>query len=112
MAKRANFTLEHATSIYVGLSETALSIKRRVGDDNLIVVRHESIIADPKVALKELCAFLSMTSPDDYLEDCASIVYGSPHKSRHEAQWTPELIADVGRQLRRFPFLDGYEWDD
>jgi hypothetical protein len=112
MAKRGNFTLEHAASIYVGLSETVLSIKRRVGDDNVIVVRHESIIADPKVALKELCGFLGVSSPDDYLEDCASIVYDSPHKSRHEAPWTPELIADVGRQVRRFPFLDGYEWDN
>jgi hypothetical protein len=59
-----------------------------------------------------MCAFLGMTSQGDHLNDCASIVRASPHKSRREAPWTTELIVDVRQQIATFPFLDGYEWDD
>jgi hypothetical protein len=36
MAKRNDSTLGHAASTYFGLSETALSSKRRVGDDRVM----------------------------------------------------------------------------
>jgi len=112
MSKRRDFTPQQAADIYFGLSRTVASVKARVGDGHVIDVRHESVIADPKGALKEMCAFLGVTPSDDYLEDCASIVYASPHRSRHEAPWTPELIADVKRRMEPFAFLEGYGWDD
>jgi hypothetical protein len=111
MAKRRSFTLETAADIYFGLSETVATVKRRVGDTRVIDVRHEAVIGDPKGAVKEMCAFLGVTPPDDYLDDCAGIVYASPHRSRLEAPWTPELKESVQRRIDRYAFLEGYGWD-
>ncbi len=112
MAKRRNMTLEQAADFYFSLCDTVASVKRRAGETHVIDVRHEAVIADPKAALKEMCAFLGVTPSDDYLVDCASIVYASPHRSRHEAAWTPELRDDVRRRIGAHPFLEGYGWDD
>ncbi len=111
IARRDDLTLEQATAFYLNLSTTALSITRRVGQDHVMVVRHESFVADAKAALKELCSFLGVTSPDDYLDACASIVYESPHMSRHDSPWTPDSIRSLEREMKRFPFFEGYSWD-
>ena len=111
MAKRRNLTLDQAADIYFSLSETVASVKRRVGTGRVVDVRHEAVIADPKGSLKEMCAFLGVSPTDDYLEDCAGIVYASPHKSRLEAPWTPELKEAVQRRIDGFAFLEGYGWD-
>jgi hypothetical protein len=83
-----------------------------VGAGRVIDVRHEAVIADPKGALKEMCAFLGVTPSDEYLEACAGIVYASPHRSRLEAPWSPELKDAVQRRIDGFAFLEGYGWDD
>jgi hypothetical protein len=112
MSKRRDWTLEEAAGIYFGLADTVADVKRRMGEDSVLDVRHEAVIADAKGCLKELCGFLNVTPTDDYLEDCAGIVYASPHRSRHEAPWTDRLKASVQERIERYPFLRGYGWDD
>ncbi len=63
-------------------------------------------------SLKELCHFLGMDASDDYLKDCASIVFKSPHKSRYDTQWGRELIDIVKNRMKKFHFLEGYSYED
>jgi hypothetical protein len=112
MSKRRDWTLEQAADIYFSLVETVAEIKRVAGDSHVIDVRHEAVIADPKSSLKELCGFLGVTPTDDYLEDCAGIIYSSAHRSRFETPWTPQLKDAVQERIDRVPFLEGYGWDD
>ena len=67
---------------------------------------------DPKSVLCELCGFLGLGYEDDYLEDCASIVFKSPHKSRYEVEWDDETLDAVGAGIRRVSFLEGYSYED
>ena len=83
-----------------------------LGNDAVIDVRHESLMEDPKSVLRELCGFLGLGYEDDYLEDCASIVFKSPHKSRYEVEWDDEMLDVVRAGICRFDFLEGYSYED
>jgi hypothetical protein len=80
--------------------------------DEILTTRHETFITDPRHFLRLLCQFLQVECPDQYLTDCVSVVYTSPNKSRHKIDWSPDLIESVARQMRAYPFLDGYSFDE
>ncbi|HDY67890.1 MAG TPA: sulfotransferase [Candidatus Scalindua sp.] len=86
-------------------------LKKELDSKDIIEIRHESFIKNPKLNLKKMCAFLGVEASDDYLNDCASIVYKSPHKSRYDIKWTPELIRLVKKKINKFDFLKGYSYD-
>lgn len=77
----------------------------------MIDVRLEDFIAEPGATLARICRFLDLDAPEDYLRDCASIVYDSPNKSRHKAAWTSEQIDAVARRMEAFPFFAGYSFE-
>jgi hypothetical protein len=105
-------TLGENLEYYFSLVGTVADVKARVPEADMLDVRLEDFIADPKAALARMCAFLGVDAPADYLEDCASIVYESPNKSRHKVEWTPAQIDDVARRISRYDFLAGYTFDD
>ncbi|MGR3319944.1 MAG: sulfotransferase [Candidatus Anammoxibacter sp.] len=104
--------LQDSIHYYFSLCETVSDIKKQIGDTNLFELRHESFVESPKNHLYDLCRFLGVDATDDYLNDCASIVYKSPHKSRYDVQWNQDLIDIVKRRVEKFPFLNGYCYDD
>lgn len=75
-------------------------------------LRLESFIEEPEIHLARLCSFLGVASTEDYLEDCARIVFESPKKSRFDLPWTEENIALVKARMSRFSFLKGYSFDE
>lgn len=81
-------------------------IKKHVESTDIFEFRHESFIIEPKDYLKKLCQFLGVDPSGNYLNDCASIVYKSPHKSRYDIAWDIELINTVKileiRNLREY----------
>lgn len=105
---------ELATSIqvYFSMCEVVTRIQRQVDAAMIYDLKHEDLIADPKSALQSLCGFLGLTAEPSYYEDCASIIFKSPRKTRKDMGWTPELVASVREQSSQFPFLRGYSYDD
>ena len=75
-------------------------------------VRHESFVEDPARHLGGLCRFLGLEYSDDYLKDCAGIIFKSPSKSRHKVDWDPETIRIVQSRMDEFDFLRGYSYED
>lgn len=71
---------------YFSLCETIMDIKKQLKEDELFELRHELFLENPKAHLKDLCYFLGVGAPDDYLNDCSGIVYESPHKSRNQSE--------------------------
>jgi hypothetical protein len=86
-------------------------LKDRTGAD-VFDVRHESFVEDPVRHLGDLCDFLGLKGLDDYLNDCASIIFESPNKSRHKVEWDPESIEIVKSRMGEFDFLRGYSYED
>jgi hypothetical protein len=112
MKLRSQRTLQAAIDAYFPMCETVEKIKNHVPNRVIHDLRHERLVADPKAALRGLCNFLGVNGDQSYYEDCASVVYKSPHKSRFEVAWDQELIADVECRMSQFSFFEGYSYDE
>ncbi len=100
------------TRHYFNHCEKNANLKELLGKGAVIDVYHEALMEDPKAVLRELCDFLNLGYEEDYLEDCASIVFKSPHKSRYEVEWDDEMLDAVRAGISRFDFLEGYSFED
>jgi hypothetical protein len=69
-------------------------------------------LENPQIYLKAICDFLGVETTQEYLEDCAKIVYKSPNKSRHSIAWNPEQIEQVQTKINQYSFLSGYTYDN
>ncbi len=87
-------------------------LKERVGDDAVLDVRHEDLIADAAETLRRVCAFLGLSASDAYVNAAAGIVYASPRKSRGEVEWPDGLVERIGERAAAVPFLAGYSFND
>ncbi len=110
MAYRAGCGLDKAIDRYLRLCETVEHIRVR-HPGAVLDLAHEDLIAGPADFLAGICAFLGVEASTSYLEHCAAVVYGSPHRSRDRGEWTEERIARVDEAIDRFPFLHGYSYD-
>jgi len=104
--------LWQSINFYFSLAEGLRNLKTQIAADELIDTRHESFIQNPAHSLKRLCDFLGIDTTEGYLNDCANIIFQSPHKTRCNVPWTPELIKEVGARMKEFSFLDGYSFED
>ncbi|MCD6352993.1 MAG: sulfotransferase, partial [Proteobacteria bacterium] len=104
--------LPESISFYFSLAEGLRNLKTKIAADEIIDARHELFIQNPAYSLKMLCDFLGIDTTDSYLNDCASIIYQSPHKTRYNVPWTPELIKRVENRMKEFSFFDDYSFAD
>ncbi len=104
--------LARSAEFYFALCETVQKLRQETEPENLIELRHEALIDSPKNVLSHLCRCLGVEATSRYLEDCSGIVYSTPHRSRHDVQWSNELIDDVQEQMLGFDFLAGYSYAD
>ncbi len=119
ISTRARRTTEFAGRDEAGIDDlfsvcdSVQRFKSSYPEDAIFDVRHARFVHEPAAHLKALCGFLGVDAPEDYLVDCTSIVYDSPHRSRHDGhfRWSPSLIDRVHRGIDRYPFLEGYSFD-
>jgi hypothetical protein len=111
VAKRREFELPDAIDRYFGRCDTVLAVMERTPAEDIFETRHEDFVADPKKRLADLCAFLGVGAPADYLDACAAIVSEQPHRSRQGTPWTGELVESVAERMKRYPFLSGYSFE-
>lgn len=104
--------LETTIELYFLLYKAVARLKEKLDPSNCLDIHHESFLENPKNSLIEICDFLGVDSPSDYLKDCSEFVYKSPHKSRHGAEWTPKLIDLVRRNMELYPFFSHYSYQD
>lgn len=104
--------LKKTINLYLYMCTIIEDLEKEMKSANVFHLKHESFIEDPTIHLKELCHFLEVDAPNDYLNDCASLVYKSPHKSRYDVEWNDELINFVKNEIiDRFSFLEGYSYE-
>jgi hypothetical protein len=103
--------VREAAGRYFSLCETVTSVTARLPASEVFHLRHEDLIAAPAERLRDLCGFLGRTAPDDYLDDCAAVVFGESRRSRDGVEWSAEEVELVAREIARFGFLMGYTFD-
>ncbi len=109
--KGAGADLEERVAHYFSLVTTVQQLKKRLGTGEMLDVRHEDLIERPGEVLRTAGAFLGVEVTDDYVSDCASILFSSPRHSRQHAPWTPGSIRHARSEMERFDFLAGYTFD-
>lgn len=109
--KGTDADLAERVAHYFSLVNTVDQLKRRLHSGELLDVRHEDLIDRPAEVLRTTGAFLGIQVTDDYVADCASILFSSPRRSRQLAPWTPELVRQTQAEIARFDFLVGYSFE-
>jgi len=102
--------LANCIDSYFARCRTFAKVRRHIADADILEMKYESFVADPKARLEELCRFLGVAAGAEYLSDCAGIVYESPHRSRYKVPWTDEGIEVVRERMSEFPFLGEYSY--
>ncbi|MEL7209175.1 MAG: sulfotransferase, partial [Actinomycetota bacterium] len=87
-------------------------IRARLDPEVVLDIHHDEFLAEPAEHLEQLCRFLGLETDPDYVAACCSIMYATPHRSRHRAPWTSSLIEGVEKRMARYDFLGGYGYDD
>lgn len=112
LARRGRRTdLDSALSDYLRLLDGVEKLRGVAGSEALLDVRSEDLVAAPAATLRRLAGWLGLEAPDDWVRDCAAIVFASPHRSREQVPWTPALVERVAREIARRPFLAGYGFE-
>lgn len=104
--------LRPAARDYFSLCETVARVKETTAEGEILEMRYERFIEDPAAMLAELAQRLGLDPSAEYLERCADVVWKSPHQSRYDVQWSPELRREVARRSAELPFLRGYWFED
>ncbi|MDQ3783143.1 MAG: sulfotransferase [Actinomycetota bacterium] len=108
VSKRHNLDLREAARRYFELNDMLVEIRSRLDHDELVEVRHEELVVGIEDRLGEVCAALGVKVDARYLENCSTLLYPSPHTTRHDTAWTDELVDWVGSRVDRYSFLEGY----
>ena len=94
---------------YFSNCQAVTRVRSLLAPDEVLLVRYETLVDDPRGWLRRCCAHLGLVPSDEYLEATASLVRPrTPH--RLELPWSPAHVADVARQSERFDFLAGYDF--
>lgn len=109
-SKRLGLDFKGCIELYFNYCQIIANFQQQIKNDDCYDLKHENVINNPKIELQKLCGFLGQETSEDYLEDCGSIVFDAPQKSRSRYEWDDNLIELVQRQIEQFPFLQGYSY--
>ena len=112
MIRRRGGTLDENIRSYFVRVDTNARLIAADTESEIITLRHEDLIARPTESLKLLVSFIGLDASEDYLADCAGIVFDSPSRSRQKMEWPAERIAEVQAKIDACPFLRGYSFDN
>jgi hypothetical protein len=109
---KSKLNLKQCIDYYFGLCETMLTIKDVIDSNDLFEICYDSFVDNPRYYLENICQFLGLNAPEDYLDDCTSIVFEHPVKSRYDVKWSQDLIDLVHNKIKKIPFLEGYTYSN
>jgi Sulfotransferase family len=112
MIARKQADLEYGINSYFTKCQTVAYLKTQIKQQDILDVRQESLIETPQTTLSKLCEFLEVEIPQNYLDDCVSIIFKSPKKTRFTYQWNDESIELVKNKIKQYDFLQGYSYDN
>ena len=104
-------SLPESIDNYFVLCKAVTHFKQLIPASHVLDVRYEEFVENPSPGLKRICHFLDLEAEDNYLADCAGIIFKSPRPSRYKIEWDSDNIERVKTWIRKFPFLKGYSYE-
>lgn len=111
MSRRAQSTLDGAITQYEELCDAVAGIRTQLGDDEIVDLRYEDFLADPRSRLADLCRFAGVEPSDAYLDDCAGVVWSSGSRSRDKTEWTAAQHERVAGIIAQHQGFEGYSFE-
>ena len=72
----------------------------------------EQFVQNPKEEILKLCNFLELECRQEYIDNCAAVIFPSSSNSRYKLQWTQRQINRVFELISATPYLrDKYPTD-
>lgn len=93
---------------YFRLCETVKQVRNGIRDEDWFEISHETFLESRRRSLEKLVRFLGVEPFEEYLDDCARIVWKEPRRTRLEPTWDRERIDLVNARTQEFAFLRGY----
>jgi Sulfotransferase family len=93
------------------LSTQVDEVRARLEPDELFDLRYEDFAGAPERHLAELCAFLGVSAPQEYVEGCASLVKGNASRTRDQRSWSPAERHQIELLIDARPVLAGYRFE-
>ena len=112
IAARRQRSIDESVEHYFGLCDAVRQTLTRLDASELLQVRHEDVLSAPRDVLGEMCGYLGLTATPAYLDDCASIVFSSPSRTRAKAGYTKDQRARIQERIANYQFLDGYTFEN
>ncbi len=111
MMIRGGRSFDSARTRYFANCDILLDLHERVSPSLLRVVPYEDMVDDTVAELRAITGFLGLAAPDPYLRACAAIIEARPPE-RTLVDWSDVQIDTVEAEMGRYPFLEGYSFDD
>ena len=103
--------LESETSDFFKWASAVTEIIEYIGSENVLEIHNSDLVNDPTVTLRNICAFLQVDCPVDYLEAVENKVFKKVSKTRELLEWPLRLRQAVEREKESFVFLNRYSFD-
>ena len=109
-SERANIG-EQDIRWFLDLSENISRVLAMFPEEDVLPTRYEDFIASPKESLRQICAFLSVSEDEDYLDACAAFTLRERSLTRLKVRWTDAQIDQIAAAIEKYPWLLGYNFD-
>jgi hypothetical protein len=110
MMIRGKRSIDNAIERYFNTCEMLAQTRKRLTSSNLLALRYEDVVNQPKASLETLCRYLGAETDDAYLSACTAILHKSPDRTREKVAWDSNSIALVEKKIKEFDFLEGYDF--
>jgi Sulfotransferase family len=104
-------SLHDSADFYFRHWATTMALDAACAPGEVLALRHESVIRDPRGELARLGGFLGLERDPAWLDDCAGIVFRRSTLTRGRVAFDRELARDIERRARDLPLLAGYSFD-
>ncbi|MFH2053030.1 MAG: sulfotransferase [bacterium] len=82
------------------------------GAQQLFLMNHDRLVADPVRTLTDLCTFFAVDCPESFLDEGRQAIRESDRKTRYAVPWDADLKALVRSRIREFFWLEPYQQED
>ena len=86
-------------------------VRGRLAPGELLDLSYESLVADPAGRLSEICTFVGVAAPADFLEACSATVEPDFGSAVARAEWSLDERRRVDELIAGRPVLAGYSFE-
>ncbi len=105
MVGRSGRSLDDAIDDYRAQCERLVSIRGRLPEGRLTVVRYEDLVSETRPVLERLCNHLGIDPVEEWLRGCEHLVTAAPPPDRARVAWSDHHHGRVREIVQEFDFL-------